>query len=98
MSIYRQSLLTQGAPTPFRRRTVGGFVGGRYGIQETTPSAGSSVGGRRGGQQNGRIPGSVSSRADEDEEDRYSLGSFVCDDDEVEYGSSDNLAGLSDEE
>lgn len=110
MNVYRQSLLTQMAPTPFRRRTVGGFVGGRYGIQEeeesgeegeeTTPIRAGGAGRRGPGAR--AINSSRSSRGGgnglDDEDDAYSLGSFVCDDDEIDAASPDNLAGLSDEE
>lgn len=81
-SIYQQSLLTQGAPTPFRRKTVGGFVGGRYGPPSTPDSHGDHRPAQRIRPDN------------EDPDDTYSVGSFVCDDDEIEY-ASDN--GLSDE-
>ncbi|PWN24095.1 P-loop containing nucleoside triphosphate hydrolase protein [Microstroma glucosiphilum] len=81
-SVYQQSLLTQGAPTPFRRKTVGGFVGGRYG----PPSTPDSHEGPRHAER--------TRHGNDDPDDTYSVGSFVCDDDEIEY-ASDN--GLSDE-
>lgn len=81
-SVYQQSLLTQAAPSPFRRRTVGGFVGGRYGIQES-PGTRAAYG--RGGA------GSSPRTGQGDEEDGYSLGSFVCEDDEeIVYGSEED--------
>lgn len=78
-SIYQQSLLTQGAPTPFRRKTVGGFVGGRYG----PPSTPDSHGERRRPEV---------TRGNDDPDDTYSVGSFVCDDDEIEYASGNDLS------
>lgn len=80
-SIYHQSLLTQAAPSPFRRRTVGGFVGGRYGIQD------------------GAAAKSQAGPATEDDDDRYSLDSFVCDDEEeVGMASSQVDDGLGEDD
>ncbi|CAO1626135.1 unnamed protein product [Parajaminaea phylloscopi] len=91
-AIYQQSLLTQGAPTPFRRQTVGGFYGGRWGQQEpgSTGNARMEAVRLRGGRDARGRPSSG------DEEDSYSLGSFVCDDGDVEYateGSGDGGTG-----
>lgn len=90
-AIYQQSLLTQNAPTPFRRTTVGGFIGGRWGRQELSDSEGRrdrTIAQRRQdshGQSRGLFGGANQPVGGED--DNYSLGSFVCDDDEIDYAS-----------
>lgn len=88
MSIYHQSLLTQAAPSPFRRKTVGGFVGGRYGIQEHGAAA----------QRAAQLSSPRLGGGDDDEEDRYSLGSFVCEDDEEIMYASDGEDELGEDD
>ncbi|CAO1628583.1 unnamed protein product [Sympodiomycopsis kandeliae] len=91
-SIYHQSLMSQAAPSPFRRRTVGGFVGGRYGPPITPDTSGLP---RR------RVPNSgnrSSPMRDDGDEDTYSLGSFVCEDDEEIAYLSDADDGLDEDD
>lgn len=98
-AIYQQSLLTQMAPTPFRRKVVGGFVGGRYGRRESSgeeegTSAHESRDITRG--RPGRRAAMVSSSIRGHDDDDYSLDSFVCDDDDVEYASNDGSVANDD--
>ena len=81
-AIYMQSLLTQAAPGAFKegRSNSNPFpgVGGRFGAKHANESAASR-------ENLARRPVLLSSDAARQEEDRYSMDSFVCDDEMVEY-------------